>query len=87
MSDKMIPSAFPLLPPVDDNGQSAFGYPFPDPGMTLRDYFAAKALQSFMLWSLDQRPFNDYDTAAKAAAAYAKSSYSIADAMLKARAQ
>ena len=59
---------------------------YPD-GMTLRDYFAAKALQSFMLWSLDQRPFKDYDTAAKAAAAYAKSSYSIADAMLKAREQ
>ena len=54
-------------------------------GMTLRDYFAAKALDGFMHWALDQPRFKDYDTAAKAAAGYAKSSYLIADAMLKAR--
>ena len=54
-------------------------------GMELRDYFAAKALQSFMVWALDQPHFKYYDTAAKAAAGYAKSSYLIADAMLAAR--
>lgn len=54
-------------------------------GMTLRDYFAAKALDGFMHWALDQPHFKDYDTAAKAASGYAKSSYLIADAMLKAR--
>ena len=54
-------------------------------GMTLRDYFAAKALQPFMAWSLDQKPYDGYDTAAKAASAYAKWAYVIADAMLRAR--
>lgn len=56
-------------------------------GLTLRDYFAAKALDGFMHWALEQPHFEDYDTAAKAAAAYAKSSYLIADAMLAERAK
>lgn len=56
-------------------------------GMTLRDYFAAKALDGFMHWALDQPHFKDYDTAAKAAAGYAKSAYLIADAMLAERAK
>ncbi|QKV66498.1 hypothetical protein HUW52_27475 [Pseudomonas sp. 43A] len=54
-------------------------------GMSLRDYFAGKALDGFMHWALDQPHFTDYDTAAKAAAGYAKSAYTIADAMLAAR--
>lgn len=54
-------------------------------GMSLRDYFAAKALQPFMVWALDQPHFEDYDTAAKAAAGYAESAYIIADAMLAER--
>lgn len=56
-------------------------------GMSLRDYFAAKALEGFMNWALDQPHFKDYDTAAKAAAGYAKSAYLIADAMLQERAK
>lgn len=54
-------------------------------GMSLRDYFAGKALDGFMHWALDQPHYKDYDTAAKAAAGYAKSAYTIADAMLAAR--
>lgn len=54
-------------------------------GMSLRDYFAGRALDGFMHWALDQPHFKDYDTAAKAAAGYAKSAYVIADAMLAAR--
>ena len=45
-------------------------------GMTLRDYFAAKAMQS-----MNSRP--DYDDVA--ADAIALDSYELADAMLKAR--
>lgn len=54
-------------------------------GMSLRDYFAAKAIQPFMVWALDQPHFKDYDSAAKAAAGYAKSAYLIADAMIAER--
>ncbi|NTE87245.1 hypothetical protein [Agrobacterium rubi] len=36
-------SAFPLIPPVDETGRAAVGYPYPEPGMTLRDYFAIHA--------------------------------------------
>ena len=54
-------------------------------GMDLRDHFASHALGAFMNWALGQKVFDDYDSAAKAAAKYAKSSYLIADAMLKAR--
>ncbi|MEH7904062.1 hypothetical protein V7794_22970 [Rhizobium laguerreae] len=37
-------SAFPILPPVDGTGREAVGYPYIDPGMTLRDWFAGQAL-------------------------------------------
>lgn len=56
-------------------------------GMSIRDYFAAKAIQPFMVWALDQPHFQDYDSAAKAAAGYAKSAYLIADAMIAERAK
>ena len=35
--------AFPVLPPLSGD-VSASGYPYPAEGMTLRDYFAAKAM-------------------------------------------
>jgi len=75
-----------------DNGGPAFPWcgdlnecPTMNLGMTLRDYLAAKAIQPFMVWALDQKQFKEYDTAAKAAAGYAKAAYQIADAMLEAR--
>ena len=49
-------------------------------GMTLRDYFAAKAMQPFLEnigWNSDQKWFDEI----------AQASYKMADAMLKAREQ
>lgn len=37
-------SAFPVIPPSDN----AAGFPYPESGMTLRDYFAAKAMQALI---------------------------------------
>ena len=39
-------AAFPVLPPQDTAAGVATGYPFPEAGMTLRDYFAAMAMQA-----------------------------------------
>ena len=47
-----------------------------DRGMTLRDYFAAKAMQS--MGDLTTKPYNNLQTKAEIA-------YEMADAMLKAR--
>jgi hypothetical protein len=49
-----------------------------EPGMSLRDYFAGKALPVILKDALGTYDEEDYETAAKA-------SYQIADAMLKAR--
>jgi hypothetical protein len=68
--------AFPVVTPIDGLGRLAAGYPFPHEGMTLRDYFAAKAVQGICAsgpaksWSDD---------------AIAREAYQIADAMLRAR--
>ena len=67
-------SAFPCLPPQDTAAGVATGYPFPETGMTLRDYFAAKVLpQCRENCSTNQRA--------------AEEAYIVADAMLKARQQ
>lgn len=68
----MIEPAFPTGIITDDKGKIIGG----SNGMTLRDYFAAKAMQS-----MNSRP--DYDDVA--ADAIALDSYELADAMLKAR--
>jgi len=62
--------AFPFIEPEQDDNIKAY-----HPGMTMRDYFAAKAMQSFattdrMLWSNERMAAEAYD---------------VADAMLKAR--
>ena len=60
--------AFPVFPETGSGHASAFQ------GMTLRDYFAAKAMQGFQeQWVYD----NSDEIASKA--------YTMADAMLKAR--
>ena len=61
--------AFPTTKPLDSWGD-------PNQGMTLRDYFAAKAMQSFLI-DLDCRP-DDLPSIAVCA-------YMMADAMLKER--
>jgi hypothetical protein len=64
------PPAFPTTKPLDYWGD-------PNQGMTLRDYFAAKAMQGFMANKSNPMHFQP-----EADASWA---YSIADAMLKAR--
>ena len=78
-------AAFPLLPPCGVEGNSAAGYPYPEPGMTLRDYFAAKALP--MAWEIEcLRPTGSYtanmEPTYEGAAVRA---YFLAAAVLKAR--
>ena len=74
-------SAFPLLPPLGPDGTSAVGYPYVSAGMTLRDYFAAKALAGMLA-----NPQGDYSPLTKSAVlGYAADAYACADAMLNAR--
>ena len=53
-----------------------------EPGMTMRDYFAAKAMQSALLTSQPENPLGRIDIYAQAVA---ELSYEMADAMLHAR--
>ena len=73
--------AFPCMPPQDTAAGVAVGYPYPDSGMTLRDYFAAKAMHGLVARTHTKdesgRPFVEW---------VAELSYELADAMLKARA-
>lgn len=70
----------------NDGGQafpragSGNNYSGPSDGMTLRDYFAAKALQMIVLNDVSNRPENFREH-------YSKGAYEWADAMLKAREQ
>ena len=71
--------AFPLNTPKWHESVSDAGFQDIDftMGMTLRDYFAAKALQGWVAGTDHTRPF-DYSRVASFA-------YEIADAMMKAR--
>ena len=60
----------PAFPTVPENLTSA--------GMTLRDYFAAKAMQGLLACSI--QPQSDPEM-------YARDAYAVADAMLKERAK
>ena len=75
--------AFPRAPfEYIDNGNGLEWAVREQSGMTLRDYFAAKAMQSTLA---DNTYVERSETAAEWLAIVAKSSYEIADAMLKAR--
>lgn len=67
----------------ENNGGSAFPVPTErnDNGMTLRDYFAAKA----MLGLAQTMPEDQFENVSDAANFIAESSYLMADAMLEAR--
>ena len=67
----------PAFPVPLHPGQSYQGHA-PCDGMTLRDYFAAKAMQSYLL---------DKDRDSFTFEQWAQASYEMADAMLKARGQ
>jgi hypothetical protein len=59
--------------PVIDNKNTSAHYECTDPGMTLRDYFAAKAMQGLVAAGNLHRP------------TIAKTAYDQADEMMKAR--
>jgi hypothetical protein len=65
------PPAFPVFPETAGGHAAAFQ------GMTLRDYFAAKAMQAFIASPLLKVELGEYATALSA--------YKVADAMLEAR--
>ena len=79
------PPAFPSY-----EYQKSYGQMMAVGGMTLRDYFAAKALQGFIsakAWHPDftyPTDFN-FDAGKRAADAVAVAAYQYADAMMKAR--
>jgi len=73
MTDKTGGSAFPMLGSVAYNSDWSI-----DPGMTLRDYFAAKAMQGLL-----SDP--DADMLDDDMSRWAMLSYKMADAMLRAR--
>ena len=67
-----------------ETGGAAFPFidsasPLEHSGMTLRDYFAAKAMQSFMTVWMTQAKYPETDLEV------AKYAYAMADAMLEAR--
>ena len=68
------PPAFPQKRQIYRSGFATKEYE-PVEGMTLRDYFAAKAMQTMLGWDNDHTNWDSY----------AEDSYTMADAMLKAR--
>lgn len=75
--------AFPVLPPVGPDGTSAVGYPYVTPDISIRDYFAAKALAALIAKS-DKGSAN---CGRKAVPKLARFAYEYADAMLLERAK
>lgn len=74
MTDKTGGSAFPMLGSVAYNSDWSI-----DPGMTLRDYFAAKAMQGILVnTERNEFSFGKVDEIASKA-------YELADEMLRAR--
>jgi hypothetical protein len=74
--------AFPAVIPLVHSEQQGKDYlDYSEAGMTLRDYFAAKAIPGLMArnWS------NHKGTDEELIGVWARSSYAVADAMLKAR--
>lgn len=85
--------AFPVLPPLDVDGNSPAGYPYPAGGMSLRDWFAGQALASpdlgriafnFREADLD-RHFGKGSIGITDAMKLAAAARDVADAMLAAR--
>ena len=78
--------AFPVFPETGAGHAAAFQ------GMTLRDYFAAKAMQGFLAAKAWHPDFNypadfNFDAGKRAADAVSEAAYKYADQMLKAREQ
>lgn len=79
-------AAFPLMPPQDTAAGIAVGYPYPEPGMTLRDYFAAHAMPQ-LIAAICAGQHTTPRIASTPQEGIAIEAYMLADAMLKARAQ
>jgi hypothetical protein len=77
-------NAFPCMPPQDTAAGAATGYPFPDAGMSMRDYFAAKTLQGGIATAQGLGGLNQEELA-QAFGEFARICYAAADAMLKER--
>jgi hypothetical protein len=83
------PPAFPIQGHSTRNGQG-FQLVMSD-GMTLRDYFAAKAMQAFI--TLHEEALNrdgacyDWSESGSSSEIVSEQAYGVADAMLKARGQ
>lgn len=70
----------PWLAPRESVWEVPDGQPIVNPGLSLRDYFAAKAMQARLARDTWKNPFTEADRACLAAESYAD-----ADAMLAAR--
>lgn len=66
-------SAFPILPPVDSDGRAPTDYPFPDSGMTLRQWYAGKVVSGLVV----SDPATNLDPTQ-----LAKFAFAVADAMI-----
>ena len=77
-------SAFPLMPPCDQYGQQPPGWPYPENGMTLRDWFAGQALNAIITDTLSPRDC-EFGDGTSPRDRIAERCYAIADAMLAAR--
>ncbi|MFE3837319.1 hypothetical protein [Pseudogemmobacter sonorensis] len=75
-------AAFPFSPPCDANGALPSGYPFPELGMTMRDWFAGQALTGIVGGYWSNPEMSGLGPTQLSAEAYA-----YADAMLFARAE
>ncbi len=78
-------SAFPVVPPLDTDGRSASGYPDPEAGITVRDYFAAKAMQGMLCNGFVPVSHDFRQSCAAYVDGWAQIAYQMADAMLKER--
>ena len=80
--------AFPVIPPLDASGSSASGYPYPDQGMSLRDWFAGRALAGLCANPGGPYQANEHDgwqIVNCMPINVAEEAYYLADAMLEAR--
>jgi hypothetical protein len=74
--------AFPFIEPHEDDAVKAY-----HPGISLRDYFAAKAMQALLpIWRSDlEDELNIINNEGGTPTSISEEAYAMADAMLKAR--
>jgi hypothetical protein len=77
-------TAFPLYGDYTDNSETTHYLDYLQRGMSLRDYFAGRAMQCFKA-EMDETDLSDMKVRKEIAKSIAIMSYEIADAMLIAR--